>query len=355
MDLNCWWEKDQEEIFWLENTRRKDIGADLHAPMFKENGHRSPFWELLREPREDDVVFHYSEEGIVGYSYIRGEHWEDEIFWSYPRPGIRRGLSGYTEFSAPIPMKGGIDLHEREIFRIREELQKKEGEGKSLYFPFQPYKGRSMRAFEGYFTKLPKEIVYLLGLEDSLSAESISQESVSVSEVKTESTDRAFTYETSTTPKDKVRVGGTKYRFEDEEKGVAPRKSSEVDDALVERGWKGHKATQNDLADWLLSKSIEPLRPEPDDPLFDIAWKHDEIFYVCEVKSTTMKNQENQLRRAIGQVLRYKQKSEQQVEQKVVPVINSELKPLDESWLSLCQEYGVILTWPGNYEETFNF
>jgi hypothetical protein len=66
---------------------------------------------------------------------------------------------------------------------------------------------------------------------------------------------------------------------------------------------------------------------------------------VVEVKSTTLVNEEKQLRLAIGQVLRYRQIL-QSGRSRVEAMIAVERKPEDESWLELCGTLNVLLAWP---------
>ena len=34
---NHWWDNNPEERYWIEITKRPDIGADLKAPQFDDN------------------------------------------------------------------------------------------------------------------------------------------------------------------------------------------------------------------------------------------------------------------------------------------------------------------------------
>ncbi|MDA8264227.1 MAG: hypothetical protein M0T79_02545, partial [Actinomycetota bacterium] len=79
-----------------------------------------------------------------------------------------------------------------------------------------------------------------------------------------------------------------------------------MDPAIVERGLKGHRKTQNAVADWLAEHGTVPLSPKRDDPDWDVAWRINDVFYVAEVKSITVDNEERQLRLGLGQVLRYR-------------------------------------------------
>jgi hypothetical protein len=96
--IHSWWKSDNNERFWLEVTRRSDIGANLKAPQAAENGQSHWSYSLIKELRPGDVVFHYdgSAQQIVASSRVVGEHWEDEVLWA------ARGTSART---------AGIEAH----------------------------------------------------------------------------------------------------------------------------------------------------------------------------------------------------------------------------------------------------
>jgi hypothetical protein len=56
------------------------------------------------------------------------------------------------------------------------------------------------------------------------------------------------------------------------------------------------------------SPGMAPRSPRGAEPRFDLAWVCGQAVWVAEVKSITRTNEERQLRTAIGQVLRYRQK-----------------------------------------------
>jgi hypothetical protein len=125
-----------------------------------------------------------------------------------------------------------------------------------------------------------------------------------------------------------------------------PRQPFEVDPNLVDRGNQAHATTQDALADFLLGADISPWSPSEDEPDFDLAWEHARCCYVAEVKSLTLENEEKQLRLGLGQVLRYRQALQHASRPTVIAVLVAERRPTDNTWLGLCQRFGVILTWP---------
>ena len=122
-----------------------------------------------------------------------------------------------------------------------------------------------------------------------------------------------------------------------------------VDPALVERGLKGHSDKQNELAEVLRAAGIEPRSRLPQEPSFDLAWESKGAVFVAEVKSITDRNEEVQLRLALGQVLR--NRLARLGHKRVVAMLVPERTPRDPSWRDLCQEVGVVLLSRGELEE----
>lgn len=144
-----------------------------------------------------------------------------------------------------------------------------------------------------------------------------------------------------------LREFGKTYRKADEslpnhEKEAASSK----DPDSIGRGLSAHNRTQNQIAKFLRQIGIEPLSPTRDEPEFDIAWKMGETFYVCEVKSITVLNEERQLRMAIGQIIRYRQKLAARGHEPIAAVIATERQTSDLSWQELCENEGILLLWP---------
>lgn len=57
--IHSWWRNDPKEVYWLEVTRRPDIGANLKAPQTGENGQPHWSYSLIKHIREGDQIFHY--------------------------------------------------------------------------------------------------------------------------------------------------------------------------------------------------------------------------------------------------------------------------------------------------------
>jgi hypothetical protein len=338
--LNRWWEPLPSEYFWLEISGRPDFGADLNAPQTDEDGNPEWSYDLLREPQDGDVVFHYDRDVrvFIGYSFVRGDAWEDEVVWGargasarnrhvapYSRAGWRRGLQHFTTLQSPVPL-AAVRALEDQVMALAASLRA--AHGRPTYFPFVPYSGQGLRTAQAYMTKLPATLVELLGLPAPARLPLLLDELRPVPAASTEL--------------------GAPYRPADEEVAVSVADPMPRDPALIERGLRGHRQTQNALAGALIAAGLAPLRPGGG-PDWDIAWRRDSTLYVGEVKTINDMNEERQLRLGLGQVLRYQQRCAH-VEDSVVAVLVVDRPPRDESWAELCQSLGVLLvspsTWP---------
>jgi hypothetical protein len=83
--------------------------------------------------------------------------------------------------------------------------------------------------------------------------------------------------------------------------------------------------------------------PSAGEPNFDVAWTHGARTYVAEVKSTTDRNEERQLRLGLGQVLRYRSFLSEALGQPVSAVLVPERAPRDPIWESTCTSVDVAL------------
>jgi hypothetical protein len=141
---------------------------------------------------------------------------------------------------------------------------------------------------------------------------------------------------------------GQGYVRADEAAATSARDPFSMDPSIVDRGLKGHAATQNALADMMIQRGHEVRSPSGREPQYDLAWFDGEFIVVAEVKSLTAANAERQLRLGLGQVLRYRQLLSRHGAV-VRPVLAVEGEPKDPSWLALCDSLGVTLAWPPNF------
>lgn len=86
------------------------------------------------------------------------------------------------------------------------------------------------------------------------------------------------------------------------------------------------------------------------EPNFDLAWETETRIVIAEVKSMTRSNEEKQMRLGVGQVLRYRQILSRHGKA-VTGVLAVENLPSDPSWQSLCNELGIVLISPGEFDQ----
>ena len=126
---------------------------------------------------------------------------------------------------------------------------------------------------------------------------------------------------------------------------VGQRDPFSVDPTLVERALRSHATTQNALATFLVSHGLQPLSPSPHEPNFDLAWVHDSITWVAEIKSLSESNEEKQLRLGLGQLLRYRQIL--RVRGNIQAILVVERQPVDKDWALLSESnYACCTTAP---------
>jgi hypothetical protein len=337
LKIHKWWEGNPAERFWLEVTRRPDIGANLKAPQTNEEGNDFWSYSLIKDVKQGDRVYHYdgNRQEIVARSLAVGEVWEDDVLWAarglsarsakiapHGRPGWYLGLEQYERLAKPIPLNAireKSELLRALVVALTSEFRK------PLYFPFE-IADRPIRPMQGYLFKLPHSFLELFGediMASYISARTIEQLSSNI---------------------------GDTYREADELASLAGRDPFVIDPALVERGTQGHAITQNRLAEHLRSLGAEPRSPRASEPNFDVAWQVGSQVFVAEIKSLTLRNEEKQLRLGLGQVLRYAHQLNGQF--KAVPVLVVERCPSDASWILLCKQLDVILTWPAVLAES---
>jgi len=102
------------------------------------------------------------------------------------------------------------------------------------------------------------------------------------------------------------------------------------------------------MQDALKAAGITPRSPRADEPNFDLAWQHDDVIFVAEIKSITPRNEERQLRLGLGQVLRYRNRIGAR-RQTARAVLGRRHAPTDSTWSTLCEELGLVLTYPDRF------
>lgn len=132
---------------------------------------------------------------------------------------------------------------------------------------------------------------------------------------------------------------------------ASPKESLTVDSDAIDRGLAGHTDTQNALQAVVAAHGHPTNSPDGSDPNFDLAWRLPSgMVVVAEIKSLTPRNEAGQIRLGIGQVLDYAFQLRSDGYE-VTAVLAVEQEPVLPHWTSLCQEVGVRLTWPAQFEE----
>jgi len=345
-----WWDDQPDERYWLEITDRADLGADLNAPATSETGKDYWSYVFVREVAAGDVVFHYQARptgAITHWSRAIGEAYEDEVTWGahgqasgrgpvepYPRPGWRHPLEGPYELDQAIT-KDELRAREAQLRATHTNLFSRYP-GEPLYFPFLFSSARPLRAFQGYLTKLPRELLQVFPTLRDAAALASSTAPVETDPAPPSSSDL-----------------GTDYRPANPNVKTAKRDPFSVDPDIVDRGLRAHAEIQDSLSAAVREAGYEPRSPVSGEPNFDLAWRDGETIVVAEVKSLTATNEERQLRLALGQVLRYAgllRRSDRPVR----AVIAIERGPVDASWEALCASLGVRLAWPETFAVLFD-
>jgi hypothetical protein len=338
MAINKWWTADSKEIYWLESTDRKDLGTNLHAPQFDDSGQDNWRYSLILESRPGDIVYHYYKpsQAIVARSYVSSEPRSSEIVWAargtyarkkgtqpHARPGWLVDLQQFDMLPNPLTLEQ-IRHRSHDLTEARSSTLNRYGN--PIYFPFEISLKRPIRMLQGYAFKLPVEVVkqfqelqYGIDVPTGLGID-VARRDI-----------------------------GAPYVAPNEHIKTKQRDPFEVDPDAIDRGLRGHAATQNALAEFLTDKHIAPLSPNPSEPPFDIAWASNGETWIAEVKSTTPQNEEKQLRLGLGQILRYRQQMER-ISSVVNPVLVVENRPIDTKWIDLCRAVGVLLVWPESFQ-----
>lgn len=158
---NVWWQKYTEEYYWVEVTKRDDIGEDLRAPL-KDSGNKDSWrYSILQQMCPGDLVVHYDSnvKAIIGISRVADSWKESAIDWipskqqkKDDKPNIRPGqmvkLTDYNKIRK-LTLKQ-IQKNNDEIEYIVEDLRTRYN--KPPYFPFSPAteKRKSLSVNEGY-------------------------------------------------------------------------------------------------------------------------------------------------------------------------------------------------------------
>ena len=166
-------------------------------------------------------------------------------------------------------------------------------EHRRIYAPFYGYgSARQLRPAQHYLNKLARSVFSLL---PELAASGAAVDAVA--DVRPAVADGVALPEI-----------GVAWREPHVAPGVGDRRSIEIDTEAVERGLRGHVDTELALSAALRQLGIEPMSPSSPAINYDVLWELGDALWVAEVKSTTPRNEEGQLRRGLGQIVRYRRK-----------------------------------------------
>ncbi len=144
---------------------------------------------------------------------------------------------------------------------------------------------------------------------------------------------------------------GLPWQILNEQVSVSPAMPNSRDVEKSSVALNTHSGILNRFADYLESYSISARRPTPSEPQFDLAWESATVINVLEAKSITVSNEEEQLRKALGQVKRYSWHVRKMFPDREIRlfVLVSE-KPIQENWIDTMTSESVTLLWPALLE-----
>ena len=127
----------------------------------------------------------------------------------------------------------------------------------------------------------------------------------------------------------------------------SPRRRLPPDPDRSGRGFVAHEETVDQLHRHIGSS----FREGTPGVNHDGAWEHGRRFCICEVKSVTAKNEVDQLRDGLGQILHNRFKAQEGRREKVKAYLIAEREPSNSSlWADLAAECDVVFTWPERFE-----
>ncbi|WP_420831159.1 protein NO VEIN domain-containing protein [Arthrobacter citreus] len=166
----------------MEITDRDPVGENLIAPQVNDKGQSEWSYDTVRYVRPGDVILHWRKNhgpALTGYSHCLESARESSLQWKSrgtssrlrPPQGEEDAwealLQGYREFERPLTLDTVRTL-EGPIRDVRDELTRKYGAKKGLYFPFALSDKRPIRGAQAYLVKFPAALVHALPGLDQL-------------------------------------------------------------------------------------------------------------------------------------------------------------------------------------------
>ena len=140
--MNKWWNQFKEEYYWVEVTRRDDIGENLKSPQKNKFGKDYWGYSILKEMYPGDGVIHYdlNTRSIVGVSEV-SKRWQNNMTtWvssneknltGVARPGFLVDLKNHKKIR-PIKLEQIQKKHKK----VKNIINNLEERFKTSYFPF---------------------------------------------------------------------------------------------------------------------------------------------------------------------------------------------------------------------------
>ena len=156
--VHDWWTGQERERYWMEATDRKDLGANLIAPVSENAGQR-----LVAHVRPGDIVFHYflPVRAIVALSVATGKPYLNKLRWP-DRDNSPEGtaycidLINFSPLEVPITLSDFRD-YDSQIRQIKQTIESEFGS--PIYFPFQLR--TNVDPAQSYLSKFPSKLVEL--------------------------------------------------------------------------------------------------------------------------------------------------------------------------------------------------
>jgi hypothetical protein len=150
-----WWETPGRGRYWVEIRKAHGIGENLYCNSRNQAGEPDSRYELVRQVRAGDVVFHYNadESRFVGRSVA----YADAVVTAEE---YRVTLANFEAFDLVVGLQEIRDLAD-DLYAVRDSLLAEYGA--PLHLPFQFYEDRAgFRMLSNYFARIPEEMIEIL-------------------------------------------------------------------------------------------------------------------------------------------------------------------------------------------------
>lgn len=380
------------KYWWVNLGATSSIALDegyLWSPKTNRNGKASYLvYDVMKEPKLGDIVIANVKGKIVSkgkviktaYDSIKPRDFEDDKDHSYwDKDGYRIDVN-FEELKAPLDVKE-FDLEKIDMFREK-------------YFPINSVG----KAYEAYLMPINEGLWKYMNIDESFRDTYNPSEHVNMVEEVLKINHQKGPMHYRDITESAINLGllnkygktpersfnrtlnenlSTRFNSHGDGlfslKGYAPKKEDKkiilkdyvkpktldesTKDVLSKSGAKKRKAAynthnemQNEISDHLETKGIKIL--DSSSPNVDLCWKKGDQFYFLEVKSIHDGNENEQIRRGIGQVAEYRYHFEEQgyiVEKAFLAVTR---KPSKKHWEKVCSGLDIQLITPASISRT---